>query len=64
MSANYVLLHAIISWYLFLLEIKNLFLYRRNKVIPSSASHLVFIDDILLVYPQDLDLNSITDRLN
>ena len=33
-------------------------------IIPSSASYFRYIDDILLSYPQDLDLNSITDRLN
>ena len=33
-------------------------------IIPNTASYFRCIDDILLIYPQDLDLHSITDRLN
>ena len=32
--------------------------------IPITAHNFRYIDDILLIYPQDLDLHSITDRLN
>ena len=31
---------------------------------PSSAGYFRYIDDILLIYPQDLDLYRITERLN
>ena len=31
---------------------------------PDTAYYFRYIDDILLIYPQDLDLQSITDRLN
>ena len=33
-------------------------------IIPNTAHYFRYIDDILLIYPQDLDLHSITDRLN
>ena len=33
-------------------------------IIPNNASYFRYIDDILLIHPQDLDLNSITDWLN
>ena len=33
-------------------------------IIPSSASYFICIDNILLIYPQDLNLNSITDGRN
>ena len=33
-------------------------------IIPNSAHYFRYIDDILLIYPQDLDLHSIIDRLN
>ena len=33
-------------------------------IIPNTACYFRYIDDILLIYPQDLDLHSITDRLN
>ena len=35
------------------------------KYIPPNIAHYFrYIDNILLIYPQDLDLHSITDRLN
>ena len=33
-------------------------------IIPNTARYFRYIDNILLIYPQDLDLESITDRLN
>ena len=33
-------------------------------IIPNTAHFFRFIDDILLIYPQDPDLHSITDKLN
>ena len=33
-------------------------------IIPNTVHYIRYIDDILLIYPQDLDLHSITDRLN
>ena len=33
-------------------------------IIPNAACYFRYIDDILLIYPQDLDFHSITDRLN
>ena len=33
-------------------------------IIPNTARNFSYIDDILLIYPQDLYLHSITDRLN
>ena len=33
-------------------------------IIPNTARYLRYIDDILLVNPQDFDLHSISDRLN
>ena len=33
-------------------------------IILNTARYFRYIDDILLIYPQDLDLRSITDRLN
>ena len=33
-------------------------------IIPNTARYFKYIDDILLINPQDLDLHSITDRLN
>ena len=33
-------------------------------IIPNTAHYFRYINDILLIYPQDLDLHSITDRLN
>ena len=33
-------------------------------IIPNTAHYFRYIDDILLIYPQDLDFYSITDRLN
>ena len=33
-------------------------------IIPNTARYFRYIDDILLIYPHDLDLHSITDRLN
>ena len=33
-------------------------------IITSNPSYSRYIDDILLIYPQDLNLNSIADRLN
>ena len=33
-------------------------------IIPNTARCFRYIDDILLIYLQDLDLHSITDRLN
>ena len=33
-------------------------------IIPNTTHYFRYIDDILLIYPQDLDLHSITDRLN
>ena len=33
-------------------------------IIPNTAHDFRYIDDILLIYPQDLDLHSITNRLN
>ena len=33
-------------------------------IIPNTARYFRYIDNILLIYPQDLDLQSITDRLN
>ena len=33
-------------------------------IIPNTAHYFRYIDDILLIYPQDLDFHSITDRLN
>ena len=33
-------------------------------IIPNTARYFRYIDDILLIYPRDLDLHSITDRLN
>ena len=33
-------------------------------IIPNTDRYFRYIDDILLIYPQDLDLHSITDRLN
>ena len=33
-------------------------------IIPNTARYFRYIDDILLIYPQDLDLHSITDKLN
>ena len=33
-------------------------------IIPNAASYFIYIEDILLIYLQDLDLYSITDRLN
>ena len=33
-------------------------------IIPNTPHYFRYIDDILLIYPQDLDLHSITDRLN
>ena len=35
-----------------------------KHIIPNTAHYFRYIDDILLIYPQDLDLNSITDKLN
>ena len=33
-------------------------------IIPNTASYFRYIENILLIYPQNLDLHSITDRLN
>ena len=33
-------------------------------IIPNTAHYFSYIDDILLIYAQDLDLYRITDRLN
>ena len=33
-------------------------------IIPNTARYFRYIDNILLIHPQDLDLHSITDRLN
>ena len=33
-------------------------------IIPNTARYFRYIDDILLIYAQDLDLHRITDRLN
>ena len=33
-------------------------------IIPNTACYFRYIDGILLIYPQDLDLHSIIDRLN
>ena len=33
-------------------------------IIPNTAHYFRYIDDILLIYPQDLDLHNITDKLN
>ena len=33
-------------------------------IIPNTARYFRYIDDILLIYPHDLDLHSISDRLN
>ena len=33
-------------------------------IIPNTSHYSRYIDDILLIYPQDLGLHSITDRLN
>ena len=33
-------------------------------IIPNTARYFRYIDDILLIYPQDLDLHNITHRLN
>ena len=33
-------------------------------IIPNTVHYFRYIDHILLIYPQDLDLHSITDRLN
>ena len=35
-----------------------------NYIIPNTTRYFRYIDDILLIYTQDLDLHSITDRLN
>ena len=35
-----------------------------KHIIPNTAHYFRYIDDILFIYPQDLDLNSITDKLN
>ena len=32
-------------------------------IIPSNSNYFLYIDDILLIYPQELDLTKITDRL-
>ena len=49
-------------------RIKNQLNISRNKcikyIIPNTARYFRYIDDILLIYPQDLDLHRITDRLN
>ena len=33
-------------------------------IIPSNSNYFRFIDDILLIYPQEYHLVKITDRLN
>ena len=33
-------------------------------IIPSNTSYFRYIVDILLIYPPDLNLNRITDKLN
>ena len=33
-------------------------------IIPSNSNYFRYIDDILLIDPQELDLVKITDRLN
>ena len=33
-------------------------------IIPNTACYFRYIDDTLLIYPQDLDLHSITEKLN
>ena len=33
-------------------------------IIPNDSNYFFYIDDILLIYPQDNDLAKITDRLN
>ena len=35
-----------------------------KHIIPNTAHYFRYIDDILFIYPQDLDSNSITDKLN
>ena len=35
-----------------------------KHIIPNTAHYFRYIDDILFIYPQDLELNSITDKLN
>ena len=35
-----------------------------EHIIPNTAHYFRYINDILFIYPQDLDLNSITDKLN
>ena len=33
-------------------------------IIPNTAHYFRYVDNILLIYPQDLDFHSITDKLN
>ena len=33
-------------------------------IIPKNSSYFRYIDDILLIYPQELDIEKITDSLN
>ena len=37
---------------------------RLKYIIPNTAHYFRYIDDVLLIYPQDLELHSITDKLN
>ena len=53
-----------LSWVLACIYLEFLESGPFKYIIPDTAHYFRYIDDILLIYPQDLDLHSITDKLN